>query len=64
VLGIVDSEIIAVQRENVPSAYSLRRTLPTVVAKAHECLLGVRSYHDRNRTRADPKPSFISDRAC
>ena len=27
-------------------------------------LLGVRSYHDRNRTRADPKRTFISDGAC
>ena len=25
---------------------------------------GARSYHDRNRIRADPKPEFISDMAC
>jgi hypothetical protein len=27
-------------------------------------LLGVRSYHDRKPTRADPEPGFISGRAC
>jgi hypothetical protein len=38
--------------------------LPMAAPEAYEYLLGVRSYHDRNRTRADPKPTFISDRAC
>ena len=44
--------------------YLLRSRLPTAAMEAHKYLLGVRSYHYRNRMRADPKPTFISDRAC
>jgi hypothetical protein len=57
-------EMLAGQRENVPQMYLLRSRLPTAAMEAHKYLLGVRSYHYRNRTRADPKPTFISDRAC
>jgi hypothetical protein len=32
--------------------------------KAHECLLGVCSYHHRNRMRANPEPALTSDGAC
>jgi len=62
--GIVDGEIIAGQRENVPPAYLLRSTLPTAALETHGYLLGVRSYHARNRTWPERKPAFISDRAC
>jgi hypothetical protein len=50
--GIVDGEIIAGQRENVPRMNPLRSRLPIAVTGALKRLLGVRSYHDRNRTRA------------
>jgi hypothetical protein len=62
--GIVDGKIFAGQRENVPRMDPLPSRLPTAATQALKYLLGVRSHHDRNRTRADPKPTFISDGAC
>jgi len=44
--------------------YPLRSRLPVAATEALKYLLGVRPYHDRNRTRADPKPTFISDGVC
>ena len=60
----MDGEIIAGQRENVPRMDPLRSRLPIAATEALKYLLGVHSYHDRNRTLANPKPGFISDGAC
>lgn len=60
----MDGEIIPGQRENVPRMDPLRSRLPVAATEAFKYLLGVRSYHDRNRTRANRKPGFISDGPC
>ena len=44
--------------------YLLRSRLPMAALEAHKYLLGVRSYHARNRTRAGRKPAFMPDGAC
>ena len=62
--AIVNGDILAGQRENVPRIDPLRSRLPVAATEALKYLVGVRSYHDRSRTRADPKPTFISDGAC
>jgi len=48
--GIVDGEITAGQQQNLPRMDPLRSSLPTAGPEARGCLLGVCSYHDRNRT--------------
>jgi hypothetical protein len=35
-----------------------------VAPKAHRYLVGVRSYHDRNRMPVDPELAFVSGGAC
>jgi hypothetical protein len=60
----VEGKKFAGQRENVPRMDPLRSGLSAAATQALKYLLGVRSYRDRNRTRADPKPTFASDGAC
>jgi hypothetical protein len=66
-VGIVNDEIIAGQRENVPAMYPLRSSPPrassNLLAALVRRLKRVCAPH-ADRARGRPKPEFVSDRAC